>query len=594
MLNTNTSYIGIAKQNLSSEAAKNVAMWLTEPKYAEYRSELVAMFEARKWQELEDAFFKVIEFGTGGRRGVVGVGSNRINRVTIGESTQALCEYTVTQDASAKEKGIVIACDTRLSSEELSRYVACVAAANGFKTYIFDSFRSTPELSFAVRYLGCSVGVVITASHNAPQYNGFKAYWSDGAQLVPPHDKGVLDVAETVTHINTIESYSAAISTGKIIEIGAEVDEAYVAAVLNESMGSDRDLSVAYSPLHGAGQRNTLPVLTRAGFNVVTVKEQMIPDGNFSTMEDGRANPEKKPANDQVVALMLAESADIAVSNDPDADRLGVMVRHNGRPMYLTGNQTAVLVTDYVLQVMAKKDELTDKHYIAKTIVTTDLLDAIAETYQVECVGNLHVGFKWICEVISKREQSGGIFVTGSEESFGLMKGSYTRDKDGAVSLLIAEYAAALKKQGKTLYDRLFELFEQYGMYAEVLSTMTCEGSQGFADMQKIMASLRTEPMERVGSYVATAITDYKTLLRTDLLTGKATPVDCIKSDVYVMEFGDSRRRITIRPSGTEPILKFYIQWYDEAARTEEDYDILVQDLEGVIRTLEGMLLQRL
>lgn len=586
--------IDIIQKYLSREAAVNVISWLTEPKYAEYRTDVQAMIEAMQWQELEDAFFKVIEFGTGGRRGVVGVGSNRINKVTIGESTQALCEYAAAQDVDAKKKGIVIAYDTRLSSEELSRYVACVAAANGFKTYIFDSFRSTPELSFAVRKLECSVGVVITASHNAPQYNGFKAYWSDGAQLVPPHDKGVLKMAESITHIQALDSYTEAVESGAITEVGREIDDAYVSAVLNEAMGTERGLSIAYSPLHGAGQRNTLPVLRGAGFNVFTVKEQMVPDGHFPTMEDGRANPEKRPSNDQVVALMLAEGTDIAVSNDPDADRLGVIVNHNGRPIYLSGNQTAALVTDYVLQIMAKDDMLTDKHYIVKTIVTTDLLRAIADAYGVECVGNLHVGFKWICEVITKRERNGDIFITGSEESFGLMKGSYTRDKDGAVSLIIAEYAAELKKQNKTLYDRLFELFKEHGMYAEVLSTMTCEGAQGFADMQKIMASLRSKPLKQIGKNSVTAVIDYTCLLRTDITTDEVTPVDSIKSDVYVMEIGDSRCRVTIRPSGTEPILKFYIQWYDESARTEHAYDELMQRLESTVRELEGILLERL
>ena len=581
-------------EHLSNDAAKNVQEWLDKPKYAEYKDELVDMIERGLWQDLEDAFFQHIEFGTGGIRGIVGLGTNRLNRVTVGQAVQALCRYAEDHDPAAPQKGMVIACDTRLSSPELSEYTAQVAAGNGFKTYIFDGYRSTPELSFAVRHLGCAVGAVITASHNAPEYNGFKAYWSDGAQLVPPHDKGVLAAAEAVTHIDSVGSFSEAVKSGAIQIIGKEVDEAYIDAVVAESMGTDRSAIVAYSPLHGAGQRNTLPVLQAAGFDVRVVKEQMTPDGHFPTMEDGRANPEKKPASDRVVALMLADGADIAVSNDPDADRLGVIVNHHGHPIYLSGNQTAALVTDYALQKLDAAKQLTDSHYIAKTIVTTDLLAAIAEAYNVECVGDLHVGFKWICEVISTRESDGGIFVTGSEESFGLMKGSYTRDKDGAVALLVAEYASELKTTRKTLYDRLFELFGEHGMYAETLSSMTCEGAQGFNDMKRIMASIREEPIASIGKYTATAIRDYQSLKYLDLSTSKAVDIAMPPANVYVVEFGDPRRRITVRPSGTEPILKFYVQWYEPELKTREEYDALMEELDSMARQLEGVLFERI
>lgn len=581
------------REHLSEAAALNVIEWLTKPKFSEYKTELKSMIASEKWRDIEDAFFKEIEFGTGGRRGIVGVGSNRINNVTIGESAQALCSYAEQSDANASTKGIVIGCDTRLSSPELSKYVARVAAANGFKTYIFESFRSTPELSFAVRKLGCAVGVVITASHNAPEYNGFKAYWNDGAQLVPPHDEGVLKKAEDIEKINVLEDYNQAVIDGKIIEIGSEIDDAYLKAVLDERLGENTDLKIAYSPLHGAGQRNTLPVLQAAGFDVITVKDQMTPDGHFPTMEDGRANPEKKLANTRVVALMHAEGADIAISNDPDADRLGIMVRQGEHTKYLSGNQTAVLVTEYALRKMSEQNKLSNRHYIAKTIVTTDMLDSIANKYNVESVNNLHVGFKWICEVISKREKKGGIFVTGSEESFGLMKGSYTRDKDGAVSLLIAEYAAELKSEGKTLYDRMLELYQEYGLYTEYLTTATCEGAKGFEDMQRIMKSLRDNPINELEGNNVTALLDYQTLERKDLATGNVSKVDCIKGNVLVYEFGDKRRRITIRPSGTEPIMKFYVQWYDSTSTSENDYNTTMEALEDLANELEGLALER-
>jgi phosphomannomutase len=579
--------------HVSETAARNIEEWLTLPKFEEYKQELESLIADERWKDLEDAFFKVIEFGTGGRRGIVGLGSNRINRVTIGESTQALCEYAKSVDPEAPSKGIVIACDTRLSSEELSRYVATVTAANEFTTYIFESFRSTPELSFAVRHLGCAAGVVITASHNAPEYNGFKAYWSDGAQLVPPHDSGVLAVAESIERIDALDDYAQAVAEGRIKEIGTDVDEAYIDAVLNERMGAEPKLKIAYSPLHGAGQRNTLPALEKAGFEVLTVKEQMVPDGHFPTMEDGRANPEKQPANDRVVALMLAENADIAVSNDPDADRLGIMVNHNSDVVYLSGNQTAALVTEYVLSKLHQQDTLSDKHYIAKTIVTTDLLNAIAEKYTTRTISNLHVGFKWICEVINQQEKNGGIFVTGSEESFGLMKGSYTRDKDGAVALLAAEYAAELKAKGKTLYDALLDLFAEHGLYVECLTTATCEGAQGFTDMQNIMKSLRERPLETVEGHDITAVLDYASLERKDIQTGEVRAIDMIASNVLVYEFGDSRRRVTIRPSGTEPIIKFYVQWHDDTDTSEAGYNRLLPMIDGMARALEGLSLER-
>lgn len=582
------------QEHVSVAAAKNIETWLTQPKYFEYKEELNELIDDEKWQELEDSFYKVIEFGTGGRRGVVGIGSNRINKVTIGESTQALCEYAKSYDSRAPFKGIVIGCDTRLSSDELSKYTACVAAENGFKVYIFDSFRSTPEVSFAVRKLGAAIGVVITASHNAPEYNGFKAYWSDGAQLVPPHDVGVLKVAADIAVIHVAKDFEDTVADGRIIIIDDEIDQSYYTAVLAESMGSNHDLRIAYSPLHGAGQRNTLPVLQAAGFDVLVEKRQMVPDGHFPTMKDGRANPEKRPANDLVVALMLAEKADIAVSNDPDADRIAVIVRQDDRAVYLSGNQTAVLVTEYSLRKMAEQSLLTPQHYIVKTIVTTDMLNAVARNYSVECVGNLHVGFKWICEVVNKREAFGGKFITGSEESFGLMKGSYTRDKDGAVALIIAEYAAELKAEGKTLYDRLLELYEEYGVYTERLDTVVCEGSQGFDDMQTIMKSLRANPPLEVDGHKVTAVLDYALLTKKDIGSAAESKIDCIAGNVLVFEFGDSRCRITVRPSGTEPIMKFYVQWFEQSTDIVVDVGLMDTRLEGMSREFEEASLQRL
>ncbi len=583
------------RQHLSESAIQNIDAWLSQPKYAEYKPQLEQMIADKRWKDLEDAFFKVIEFGTGGRRGTTGIGSNRINRVTIGESTQALCLYAAQADPEAPNKGVVIACDTRLSSPELSKYAAQVAAANGFKTYIFDSFRATPELSFAVRELGCAVGIVISASHNPPADNGFKAYWSDGGQLVAPHDKGVLAVASQVEVIHALDSYEGGVESGAIIVISDEMDAKYFAAVVAQAEGTARDVKIVYSPLHGAGQTNVLPTLRQAGFNdIVLVTEQMEPDGNFPTVENGKPNPEEKAANDRSVALMLAEDADIAITNDPDADRIGVMVRQNDEAIYLNGNQSAVLATEFALRKRKERGDLTSRDYIAKTIVTTDMMEAIADKYGVTTYGNMLIGFKYIGELILNKENTDETFVIGGEESYGLLKGDYARDKDGATGALpLAEYAAELKREGKTLWDRMLELYSEYGLYVERLDTMVCPGAEGFAQMQEIMRQLRAHPPMQIDNHTVTAVLDYQSLERTDIATGTKTPIDCISGDVFVLEFGDVRRRITIRPSGTEPKLKFYNQWYMESEHPEQDYDELMQELENTSRELEGILLAR-
>lgn len=589
--------MNLSTDNLSEPAIINIKKWLTEPKYREYRAELVGMIEGGKWQELEDAFFQVIEFGTGGRRGTTGIGSNRINKVTIGESAQALCEYAKTFDAEAPNKGIVIAYDTRLSSPELSRFTATVCAASGFTTYIFDDFRSTPELSFAVRQLGAAAGIVISASHNPPADNGFKAYWSDGGQLVAPHDKGVLSIAEKINRINTID-YHQAVKEGLIREINSEVDGPYFDAVVNQAETNYRDVNIVYSPLHGAGQTNALPALRKAGFKRISlVEEQMVPDGNFPTIEGGKPNPEEKVANDRAVAMLMAEEADIAITNDPDADRIGVVVRHNDTPIYLSGNQSATLMTEFALRKLHEKSVLTNKHYIAKTIVTTDMITAIADKYNVKTYGDMLIGFKYIGELLLQKESSDEVFVIGGEESYGILKGDYARDKDGAVgALILAEYAAELKLDGKTLYDRMLELYVEHGLYTERLDTVYRLGASGFEQMQAMMAKLRSSPPRDVNGYKVSAILDYKTLTRRDTKTNKKTSIDCKSGNVVVLELGDRRRRITIRPSGTEPKLKFYTQWYEEVLDQDVEalYSEVELEIEALAKTLEGVLIDQL
>lgn len=559
-----------AAQHLSGDAIHNINEWLTQPKYGQYKPELMQLIADKQWQLLEDSFFTVIEFGTSGRRGTTGVGSNRINSVTIGESAQALCQYVLDHDPSAAQSGIVIACDTRLSSPNLSRIAAQVCAGNGFKTYVFESFRSTPQLSFAVRHVGAAAGIVISASHNPPQDNGFKAYWSDGSQVASPHDAGILKKALAIDTILSVD-YDDAVSKGIIKILGPDVDEAYIQTVVSQAEGADRELNIVYSPLHGAGQTNVLPTLKAAGFSSVSVvNEQMTPDGNFPTVAHFKPNPQERAANDLAVKQMLSENADIAITNDPDADRFGVMVRTVDDVKYLNGNESLILATDYVLSKRRQANDLTPRHYVARTIVTTGMIDALAAHYDVRCYNNLLVGFKYFGQLIREKENSDEVYVIGGEESYGLLKGTYARDKDGAVgALLLAEYAAELKKDNTTLQDRLLELYAGHGLYGDKMTNIDFPGADGFQRMKDIMRRLRTDPPQVIGAHAVTAVLDYESLERTHVATGGKDKIDSMRGNVVVLELGDARRRITVRPSGTEAKMKIYVQWYDVAERTD-------------------------
>jgi phosphoglucomutase len=576
------------REKLSSSALKNVMHWLTEPKYIEYRPELLLLIAGKEWQILEDAFFKSIEFGTAGMRGSTGIGSNRINRITIGQAAQALCLYAQSVDPNAHKRGVVIACDTRLTSPELSEYAASVCVANGFRTFLFESFRSTPELSFAVRDLRASVGIVISASHNQPADNGFKAYWSDGGQLVSPHAEGIMREYEQIDTI-LITNFQNEVESGKITLVGKSIDTAYVSAVVNTAEG-------VYSPLHGAGQTNVLPVLRQAGFKSISlVEEQMVPDGNFPSVENHKPNPEEKAANAKAVLQMLAEKADIAITNDPDADRIGVMVRQDERAIYLSGNQAAALAANYTLERLKKRDELSSKHFMAKTIVTTDMLQALADSFNVNLYTDMLIGFKYIGKLLGEKENTDEIFVIGAEESYGLLKGDYARDKDGASgALVLAEYAADLRRDGKTLYDKLLELYRVHGLYIETLDSMYFEGASGFKKMQSVMSKLRKTPLLDINGHQVSAIRDYQYLERRDTATQVASSLSCERGDVIVLELnGDYRCRITIRPSGTEPKLKFYIQWYELAeANIVNQIERVTDELSSISRNLERHFLE--
>ena len=541
------------QEHLSESAYQNLQKWLTEPRFAEFKPEIEALVASENWQALEDAFFMDIEFGTAGMRGIVGVGPNRINDVTVGAAAQGLAQFLLKKSAESATQGVVIAYDTRNSSRQLAELTARVIVGNGLTAYLFESFRATPELSFAVRHLQAAAGVVISASHNPPEYNGFKAYANYGGQLVAPDDRGVMDQVHAVTEIKMGD-------LAQVKMIGEEVDQAYLDAVINGQSVSDPQLSIVYSPLHGAGQTSVLPVLRQLGFQVSTVEAQMTPDGNFPNVVNHKPNPEEPGANTLATEQMLAENADIAITTDPDADRLSVIINHRGKVITLDGNQSATLIMNYVMKNAGPTDA-----YVCKTIVTTDFITAIAQKYGIKMYDDMLIGFKFIGELIEEKTPLGERFLAGGEESYGVLVGTHARDKDAASgALVIAKYADELKKTGKTLYDELLALYEEFGVYQEGLATAELTGAVGFNKMKQLMNDLRESPLRELGGLPVTAVLDYNTLIKTDLATGVQTPFGCRqKGNVLVYEFGDERNRLTIRPSGTEPKIKLYLKRYE-------------------------------
>lgn len=541
--------------NLSVAAKTNIINWLTHDKFNSFKSELCEIIDAQEWKTLEDSFFRVIPFGTGGRRGTVGIGSNRINQVTLGEATQALCGYLAERESDAgHELKIAIAYDSRLTSLEFSQYIAGICAANGIQAYIFDDVRSTPQLSFTVRHLAADAGIVISASHNPSSDNGIKIYWEDGGQLVPPYDAELLAYAESVETINTM-GYADGVAQQLIVELGEPEDNAYHQAVLDKSINpNNREAVVAFSPLHGAGYSNVRPVLEKAGFEVRILESQANYDGNFTNVTNNIPNPELPVASDKVIAYGLEQKCDMALTTDPDADRLGVVVLHaDGTSSFLTGNQIAALLCHYILSMREKLGTLTGKQFVAKTIVTTDLIELIANDYGVQCRGNLLVGFKYIGELVRLYEDEGDEeFVFGGEESFGSLVGGYARDKDAAgAALLISELASVHKANGTTLVEQLDDLAVKYGAFQEELDSMTLKGADGFSIMKHVMNVLRSDEITQIGEFKV-----YKTR---DYISG--TEIKGRSEDVLRFEVSeDGHDRVTVRPSGTEPKLKIYTQ----------------------------------
>ena len=553
-----------AKSNLSKLAFENLQKWLLYEKYHEFKAQILNLIKNEDWDELEDAFFKILEFGTAGRRGKVGAGSNRINLVTISESVQALANYLKSLDINSPS--VAIAWDVRNSSCELSKKCAEILAANNIEVFYFDTPRSTPELSFTVRNLKTSAGIVISASHNPPEDNGIKIYWNDGAQISAPHDKKLMKIAKDIEEFKT-GNFDEFVKNGKIKILGEENDYFYIKANANLSLSKNRNAEIIFSPIHGTGTTNLLKTLQSVGFeNIILVDDQMNFDGNFSTLQDRKPNPENLSANRMAILKLRKEQADIALTTDPDADRICVMsLEKNGEVRSFSGNQTAILVADYIL---SKKQKDRNKYaelyfgnrdFICKSFVTTDMLNVLAKKYGVKIYDDLLVGFKFIGKKILQKETLGEKFIAGFEESLGGLIGSQTRDKDAAtIGLMIAELTSELKLENQTLGEKLDEIYAENGYFVEKTESLEFSGAEGFTKMQEIMQKMR------IGNenFGALKMRDFENLIELDFSTNKKNSFKMLENGNAVSFIFDSEdRRITIRPSGTEPKMKFYAQW---------------------------------
>ena len=536
--------------------------WLANPYFDEAtKEELKGISE----DEIKERFYMDLEFGTAGLRGIIGAGTNRMNIYVVRRATQGLANYIAKVDKKAQ--GVAIAYDSRHMSPEFAEEAALCLAANGIKAYIFESLRPTPELSFAVRHLGCVAGINVTASHNPPEYNGYKVYWEDGAQITPPHDSGIMGEVKSISDWNTVKTMDKAEAekAGLFQVIGKEVDDAYMAELKKQVIHMDaiekegKNLKIVYTPLHGTGNIPARRILKELGFeNVYVVKEQELPDGDFPTVS--YPNPEAAEAFELGLKLAKEVDADLVLATDPDADRLGVRVKDkNGEYHDLTGNMSGCLLANYELsQRKAVNGSLPEDGALIKTIVTTNLADAIAKGYGVNLIEVL-TGFKFIGQQILGFENSGkGSYLFGFEESYGCLIGTYARDKDAIVATMaLCEAAAYYKTQGKTLWDAMIEMYEQFGYYKDAIQSVTMKGIEGLQKIQEIMNSLRQNPPAEFAGHKVTAVRDYKADTITDVATGAVKPTGLPNSNVLYYELTDDAW-VCVRPSGTEPKVKFY------------------------------------
>lgn len=566
--------------------------WLEDPSIdEETKAELRSI--ANDENEIKERFFKELEFGTGGLRGIIGNGSNRLNRYTVGKASQGLANYIKKEGTQAK--GVAIAYDSRFMSPEFAEVAGLIFAANGIPAFVYPSLRPVPMLSFAVRELGCTAGVVLTASHNPPEYNGYKVYWADGAQVVAPRDKGIITEVNAVTDFGQIKRMEKAEAMEQKLFnlIGEEVDEAFDRNVQAQLMCPDMirrmgdQLNIVYTPLHGSGNQPVRRNLAKAGFrNVYVVKEQELPDSSFSTVD--YPNPEDTKVFVLAQKLAAEKNADVIIGTDPDCDRVGAMVKNeHGEFVALTGNMVGALATEYILARRKEQGRLPENGAVIKTIVSTEMITPICAEYGVEKIDVL-TGFKFIGEQIKGFDETGShTYLFGFEESYGCLAGTYARDKDAVyASVMICEMAAYYKEKGMTLYEALLALYEKYGYYREGVKSMTMKGLEGMARIQRIMQTFRENTPGELGGYAVVAARDYKTQRFKDLRTGAESGSPLPVSDVlhYTLEDGTW---VCIRPSGTEPKLKFYIGVKAESLKAAQDkVALLDQDIEAKVAAI--------
>lgn len=558
--------------------------WLNSNIDQESKNQIQALLEDENQTELVDSFYKDLEFGTGGLRGIMGIGSNRINKYTIGKATQGLSNYLLKAFPN-QEISVAIAHDSRNNSDFFADTTASVFSANGIKVYFFNALRPTPELSFAIRNLGCQSGVVLTASHNPKEYNGYKAYWNDGAQVTPPHDENIID---EVNKISSIDDVKFAKDPSLIVEIGEDVDEKYLNEVKGLSLSQDiikkqKDLKIVFSPIHGTGITLVPNILKRFGFeNVHIVEEQATPDGNFPTVI--YPNPEESEAMSLALKQAKEIDADLIMATDPDADRVGIGAKNNhGDFQLINGNQAAALLVYYMLKIWSDQQKLDGGQFVIKTIVTTDLIMDIARKFKVDSYETL-TGFKYIAAVIKELEGKKK-FIVGGEESYGYLIGDFVRDKDAIASCaMLAEMAAWAKENGMSIFDLLTEVYKEFGFYLESLLSITRKGKSGAEEIQEMMKNMRNNPPKTIHGSPVLKVYDYQSSEVNDLATGTIEKLDFPKSNVlqYTTEDGT---KISARPSGTEPKIKFYFS-VKEPLENSEDFDKVQQMLKDKIESI--------
>ena len=558
-----------------------VNIWLT-PTFDSKTQEDIKEMMTSSPKELEDSFYKNLEFGTGGMRGIMGVGTNRINKYTLGKNTQGLSDY-LHKSFPNQEIKVAIAYDCRHNSDTLAKVVANVFSANGIKVFLFSDMRPTPELSFAVKHLGCQAGIVLTASHNPPEYNGYKVYWEDGGQLVPPYDGEIIQVIEALNY----DQIKFEANENLIEYVDVKVDDAFITSTIenasfNTSAEAKENLKIVFTSLHGTSIKLIPAVLEKAGYkNVEIVPEQAIPDGNFPTVKS--PNPEEPEALTMAMALADKTNADIVVGTDPDPDRLGVAVRNiEGKLVLLNGNQTMVVMTHFLLQQWKKQNKITGTQFIGSTIVSTPMMLELASAYGVECKVGL-TGFKWIAKFI--KDFPNQKFIGGGEESFGFMVGDAVRDKDAvAATLLVCEIAAKAKEKGSSLYQELLQMYVDFGFYKEHLISITKKGIEGSNQIKQMMVDLRENPLKEINGERVVCIEDYQNSTAKNLFTNEIEALNIPNSYVLIYYLEDGSK-ICARPSGTEPKIKFYfsvncaIQNVSEVAEAEIQLDNKIKNI---------------